>query len=148
MFTLHHSHIGYDWNPHFTDKKKEPQIRQLAQDHKARKGTEIQAGQLQSSLLRIGFSMLGASQVVLRTHLPLEEKQVWFLGQKDPLKEMATHSSILSWEIPWTEEPRGLHPWGHKESDTTQWLSAHTHAQHYVKFWHLKVFLNLLALVT
>ena len=30
---------------------------------------------------------------------------------------MATHSSILAWEIPWTEEPGGLHPWGRKESD-------------------------------
>ena len=38
------------------------------------------------------------------------------LGQEDPLeKEMAIHSSILAWEIPWTEEPGGLHsPWGHK----------------------------------
>ena len=34
--------------------------------------------------------------------------------------EMATHSSILAWEIPWTEEPGKLYsPWGHKESDTT-----------------------------
>ena len=34
---------------------------------------------------------------------------VWSLGQKDPPeKEMATHSSILAWEIPWTEEPGGL----------------------------------------
>ena len=34
---------------------------------------------------------------------------VWSLGQEDPLeKEMATHSSILFWEIPWTEEPGGL----------------------------------------
>ena len=34
---------------------------------------------------------------------------VQFLDQEDPLeKEMATHSSILSWEIPWTEEPGGL----------------------------------------
>ena len=39
-------------------------------------------------------------------------------GSGDPLqKEMATHSNILAWEIPWTEEPGGL--WGHKESDTT-----------------------------
>ena len=31
------------------------------------------------------------------------------MSQKDPLeKEMATHSSILAWEIPWTEEPGGL----------------------------------------
>ena len=38
--------------------------------------------------------------------LPVQEMQVQFLGQKDPLeKEMATHSGILIWEIPWTEEP-------------------------------------------
>ena len=43
-----------------------------------------------------------------------------FLGRKDPLeKGMAAHSSMLAWRIPWTEEPGGLHPWGHKESDTT-----------------------------
>ena len=43
------------------------------------------------------------------------------LGQEDPLeKEMATQSSILAWEIPWTEELGRLHsPWGHKELDTT-----------------------------
>ena len=38
-----------------------------------------------------------------------QEMQVRSLGQEDPLKkEMATHSSILAWEIPWTEEPGGL----------------------------------------
>ena len=37
------------------------------------------------------------------------EVRVQFLGQEDPLEEgMATHSSILAWEIPWTEEPGGL----------------------------------------
>ena len=36
-----------------------------------------------------------------------------FLGWEDPLeKEMATHSSILAWEIPWTEEPGGLQSTG------------------------------------
>ena len=34
-------------------------------------------------------------------------------------KEMATHSSIVAWEIPWTEEPGGLQSWGHKESGMT-----------------------------
>ena len=34
-------------------------------------------------------------------------------------KEMATHSSILAWTIPWTEDPGRLHSWGHKELDTT-----------------------------
>ena len=38
-----------------------------------------------------------------------EEMQVWSLGQEDALEEeMATHSYILSWRIPWTEEPGGL----------------------------------------
>ena len=41
------------------------------------------------------------------------ETWVRSLGQEDPLeKEMATHSSILAWKIPWTEEPRGLHSVG------------------------------------
>ena len=39
----------------------------------------------------------------------MQEVRVQFLGQEDPLeKEMATHSSILVWEIPWTEDPGGL----------------------------------------
>ena len=47
-----------------------------------------------------------------------------FLGRNDPLeKGMAARSSILAWIIPWTEEPGGLHPWGHKESDTTEQLT-------------------------
>ena len=37
------------------------------------------------------------------------------LGQEDPLeKEMTTHSSILAWEIPWTEDPGEHSPWGYK----------------------------------
>ena len=41
------------------------------------------------------------------------ETQVRSLGGEEPLeKEMATHSSILAWEIPWTEEPSGLHSMG------------------------------------
>ena len=39
----------------------------------------------------------------------MRETQVQSLGWEDPLeKEMATHSSILTWKIPWTEEPGGL----------------------------------------
>ena len=45
--------------------------------------------------------------------LAMQETQVPYLGQEDPLeKGMATHSSILAWRIPWTEEPGGLHPMG------------------------------------
>ena len=50
----------------------------------------------------------------------MQETQVPSQGQEDPLeKEVATLSSILAWEIPWTEEPSELNPRGHKESDTT-----------------------------
>ena len=38
-------------------------------------------------------------------------------------KGMATHSIILAWRIPWTEEPGGYNPWGHKELDTTERLT-------------------------
>ena len=57
----------------------------------------------------------------------MRETQVQSLGQEDLLeKEMATHSSILAWKIPWTEEPGRLHsPWGHKELDTTEKLHFH-----------------------
>ena len=42
-----------------------------------------------------------------------------FLGREDPLEEkMATHSSILTWEIPWTEEPGGLQSMGSQKSQT------------------------------
>ena len=43
----------------------------------------------------------------------MQETRVWSLGQEDPLEEeMATHSSILAWRIPWTEEPSGLQSMG------------------------------------
>ena len=45
-----------------------------------------------------------------RICLPVQETQVQCLGQEDPLeKEIATHSSILAWKIPWTEGPGGLY---------------------------------------
>ena len=50
----------------------------------------------------------------------MQETQVRFLGQEDPLeKQMAIHSSILAWKIPWTEEAGGLESMGSQESDTT-----------------------------
>ena len=52
--------------------------------------------------------------------LAMQEMWVQSLGWEDPLeKVMATHSSILVWEIQWTEEPSSYNSWRHKESDTT-----------------------------
>ena len=56
-----------------------------------------------------------------RTCLPVQETQVPHLGWEDPLEEeMATRSTVLAWEIPWTEEPGGLQraTWDCKELDT------------------------------
>ena len=59
----------------------------------------------------------------------LQATRVWSLGRKDPLEEdMATHSSILAWRIPWTEEPSRLLVYNISESPT--WLkplSTHAH---------------------
>ena len=56
----------------------------------------------------------------------MRETWVQALGWEDPLeKEMAFHSSTLTWRIPWTQEPGSYSLWGHKESDTTERLHFH-----------------------
>ena len=73
----------------------------------------------------------------------MQQTQVRTLGQEDPLeKELATHSNILTWEIPWTEEPGGLQPMGsqrvgHDWATNTEhsavpepWAAAVTDLQH------------------
>ena len=63
----------------------------------------------------------GASLVVQQVkNLPvMQETRVRSLGGEDPPEEgMATHSSILAWRIPWTEEPGRLQSLGLQESDT------------------------------
>ena len=63
----------------------------------------------------MGFVLIRASLVTqMVKNLPaMQEVRVQSLGQDDPLeKEMATHSSILAWRIPWTEEPGGLQSMG------------------------------------
>ena len=59
----------------------------------------------------------------------MQETWVRFLGGEDPLeKKMAIHSSILSWGIPWTEEPGRLPSMRSQESDTTERLNAYPYA--------------------
>ena len=59
-----------------------------------------------------------------------QETQVQSLGQEDPLeKGMATHSGILAWENPWTEEPGRLQSMAYKESDTTEQLHLLTYLE-------------------
>ena len=70
-------------------------------------------------VLVFGMDLPGGSVV---KNLPaMQEIQVQSLSQEDPLeKGMATHSGILAWRIPWTEEPAELCRMGSKESDMTE----------------------------
>ena len=58
----------------------------------------------------------------------MQETCVRSLGQEDPLEEgMTTHSNILSWRVPWTEEPGTLQSMRSQESDTIERLSHIAH---------------------
>ena len=83
-------------------------------------------------LLMTFYDSTGASQValVVKNCLPMQETQkmlVQSLGQEDPLEEgMITHSSILSWRIPWTEETAGLWSIGSQRCTRLKRLSTQT----------------------
>ena len=63
--------------------------------------------------------------------VPMHETQVQSLGQEDPLEEdMATHSSTLTWRVPWTEEPGGPQS---MESQRVRHDLSRTHASNCVK---------------
>ena len=58
----------------------------------------------------------------------MQETLVQSLGQEDPLEyEKATHFSILAWRTPWTKEPGGCNPWGHKELDMIEHAYSRAH---------------------
>ena len=62
-----------------------------------------------------------SSKEFARQMQQIQETWVQFLGGEDPLEEeMATHSSILTWKVPRTEETGGLQSMGHKEWDTPE----------------------------
>ena len=59
---------------------------------------------------------------MIRNLTAMQNTQIQYLGQEDPLeKGMTTHFIILAWRIPWTERILvGYGSWGHKELDTTE----------------------------
>ena len=68
------------------------------------------------------FHFLASQVVQMVKNLPaMQETRVLSLGQEDSLeKDMAMHSSILAWRIPWTRNLASDSPWDHKESDMTE----------------------------
>ena len=84
-------------------------------------------------------SMLGflRGSVVKSPSVMLEqqEMQVQSLGREDPLeKGMATHSSILVWRTPWTEDPGGLQSIGLQRVGRDRSDLAHTHTREHVRY--------------
>ena len=83
-----------------------------------------------------------AGDSVIKNLPAMQETQVWSLGREDLLeKEMATHSSILAWEIPWTEDPRRL------QSMELQRVEYNLATKQYsVVMWNFKTF-NILVIL-
>ena len=79
------------------------------------------------SFLSLFFLKLSLVVQPVKNLPEIQEIRDWSLAWEDPLeKEMATHSSILAWRIPWTRGAwRATVHGGHKESDTTEQLSSH-----------------------
>ena len=78
--------------------------------------------ELEQEFLKFGFPCGSA----VKNPRALQEMWVQSLGREDPLEEgMATHSSILAWKAPWTEEPGGLQSMGLHSLDMTEQLSTH-----------------------
>ena len=79
---------------------------------------------LVSCITRRFFTVSAVAQLV-RIRLQCRRTQVWSLGGEDALeKEMANHSNILVWKIPWTVEPGGLQSMGCKELGMIDWLAC------------------------
>ena len=105
--------MGVDVNPGLTDSKY--RLSPLP-------------GQLWQGILGFPGSSDGKKAAQTVRNLPaVQETWVQPLGQEDPLeKEMATHSSILAWKIPWPEEPVGLQSMG-SQRVRHDWTTLHFH---------------------
>ena len=79
--------------------------------------------------LHITTNQFKIYKAVFRSHTDYVILNIYTIRVKGMIViEMATHSSILAWRIPWTEEPGRLQAMGlHKELDTTEWLTLHFH---------------------
>ena len=101
----------YQWG------KRPTEVKYLSENHVMTKRQSI----LNANLLTV----VAVQHVYLFHSIPwaslvtpaVQETGVWSLGGEDPLeKEMATHTSVLDWKIPWTEEPGGLQSMGSQKS--------------------------------
>ena len=93
--------------------------------------SKITQSQEERKLYNYMIDSFPGGSIEVKNQPAMQETWVRSLGQEDPLeKEMATHSSIFAWRIPWTEKPcrqQCYSSWGHKELDTTEKLSTYIH---------------------
>ena len=84
---------------------------------------------------RVPFYQVSLAAQMVKDLLEMWETQVWSLGWEDPLEEgMATHSSVLAWRIPWTEEPGGLQSMGSQRLGHN-WVTKHTYIFYSLECW-------------
>ena len=109
--------LSFFWDPCPTGSSAEAR-ESMGSVHSLQSQTEIP---IVSDVLPVPMPAV-VSLILLRWNPPAtQEPQVRSLSWEDPLEEgIVTHSSILAWRIPRTEEPGGLSPWGHEESDMTE----------------------------
>ena len=104
-------------------------------------GSGRSPGEGNGNPLQYSWASLIAQSV---NNLPaVQEIRVWSLGQEDPLeKEMATHSSVLAWKIPWIEKPGGLqsmgsqrvrHDWAPNTYLLNPWKESHDQPRQHIK---------------
>ena len=106
--------VGHDWATELnlcthmsTSKFFFPPINLFFSEGRSQQKTKKGKGKIIFPSLHSAKGFPGGS--VVKGPLPMQERWVRSIGWEDPLeKEMATYSSILAWEIPWTEEPGGL----------------------------------------
>ena len=98
------------------------QYKEIVSSCKKYENDPLPSGFSSYELLTTLFCMRASLSALTVKNLPaMWETQVQFLSQEDPLeKEMASHTNILAWRIPRTEEPGKQHPWDCKELDMTK----------------------------
>ena len=126
MVGWHHWHNGYEFEQ--TPGDSEGQGSLVCCSPWGQKESDRSSDWTATATTLVGGLPLPGKGALVAKNSPANEGDAGLIpGLEDPLEEeVAPHSSILAWKIPWAEEPGGLQSMGSKESDMTEW-DTHTH---------------------